>query len=84
MRPRRLSSHRAQRMLPGATWTLYPRVGAGVETLGTEYLDGEELERTGKAEGELTATAVGAVEEKPYDEQVPTYYATKRNLHRVV
>lgn len=67
--------HRPRRELPGATWTLYPLVGGGEDAAGTEFQDGEELERTGKAEGQLKATALASVDQKPYNAQE---YAAQR------
>ena len=36
-------------------------------TVAGEFLDGEELERTGAAEGQLSAAALAASAQKPYD-----------------
>ena len=40
-----------------------------------EFLEGEELERTGAAEGQLSAEAFAALAQKPYDAQ---QYAAQR------
>ncbi len=49
------------------------RMGAAI--IAGEFLEGEELERTGLAEGQLPAEALASVAQKPYDAQ---QYAAQR------
>ena len=44
-------------------------------TVAGEFLDGDELERSGGAEGQLSAKTIAALAQKPYD---PREYAAQR------
>ena len=57
-----------------AAWSQHAlRMGAAISA--GEFLEGEELERTGLAEGQLPAEALAALAQKPYDAQ---QYAEQR------